>query len=218
MQCLLIAATAAEIAPVTRFFRQNSGAGVIETVPDILVTGVGMMATAWQLSKYISVKKPGLMIQAGIAGCFDKTIPLTEVFTVRTEMLADLGVQEKDGWYDVFDMGFSRPSALPFSQKELRNPHKPLLKSLKLPQARGITVNTISSGKKQVQQRFAKYNPLLESMEGAAMHYVALQEGIPFIQLRSVSNYAGERNKQNWKIPAAIDTLNEELLRILKTI
>jgi futalosine hydrolase len=52
-------------------------------------------------------------------------------------------------------------------------------------------------------------------MEGAAFHYVCLQEEIPFIQLRSVSNYVGERNKSKWQIKKAVENLNKELLNLI---
>lgn len=212
MHCLLVAATAAEIAPVMRHFKETISA---KPVPDILITGVGMLATAWQLSKCISVKRPGLIIQAGIAGCFDTGTPLAKVCSIKSDMIADLGVHEQGEWKDVFDMGLSKGSGFPFSKKELRNPHAALLKKIKLPQVKAITVNTISSGKKQVAERYAHYQPLLESMEGAALHYVALQENIPFVQLRSVSNYAGERNKKNWRIAESIEALSKEIIRVL---
>lgn len=211
MHCLLVAATATEIAPAKQYFEQQAGT---RNVPDMLVTGVGMLATAWQLSRYISIKRPELIIHAGIAGCFNRDTPLCKVFTVETELIADLGVHEHGVWKDVFDMGLGKASAFPFSRKELRNPHKELLKKIKLPRVRAITVNTISSGKKQVAERQLHYRPLLESMEGAALHYVALLENIPFVQLRSVSNYAGERNKKHWRIAESVEALNKEIIRV----
>jgi futalosine hydrolase len=50
-------------------------------------------------------------------------------------------------------------------------------------------------------------------MEGAALHYVCREANIPFIQLRAVSNYIGERNKANWKIKEAVDNLNQAILK-----
>jgi futalosine hydrolase len=44
-------------------------------------------------------------------------------------------------------------------------------------------------------------------MEGAALHYVCINEGIPFIHLRAVSNLVGERDKQRWKMQKAIENL-----------
>jgi futalosine hydrolase len=55
----------------------------------------------------------------------------------------------------------------------------------------------------------------VETMEGAALHYVALQLNIPFLQVRSLSNFAGERDKKRWRMEEAIENLNKELERLL---
>jgi len=61
-----------------------------------------------------------------------------------------------------------------------------------------------------------KYNPAVESMEGAAFHYACLLEKIPFFQLRSISNYVEVRDKSKWKIPLAIQQLNENLITYIE--
>ena len=55
-------------------------------------------------------------------------------------------------------------------------------------------------------------------MEGAALHYIGLQEKIPFLQIRSCSNYIAERNKKNWKMKDAIQQLNVELLKLVAAL
>jgi futalosine hydrolase len=55
-------------------------------------------------------------------------------------------------------------------------------------------------------------------MEGAALHYVGLQENIAFLQLRSVSNAIGVRDKTRWNIPLAIGRLNEQLIHLLQQL
>jgi futalosine hydrolase len=52
-------------------------------------------------------------------------------------------------------------------------------------------------------------------MEGAALHYVCLQTGVPFIQIRCISNYVGERDKSKWKFNEAFDSLTDVVLRYL---
>ena len=52
-------------------------------------------------------------------------------------------------------------------------------------------------------------------MECAALHYVCLQQNVPFLQIRSVSNEVGERDKSKWKIKEAVENLNNELIKIL---
>ncbi|MBK8310223.1 MAG: hypothetical protein IPL04_04300 [Chitinophagaceae bacterium] len=56
---------------------------------------------------------------------------------------------------------------------------------------------------------------MVESMEGAALHYVCLMEKIPFIQLRAISNYITERNKKKWNMKESITNLNKEIIKLL---
>jgi futalosine hydrolase len=81
-----------------------------------------------------------------------------------------------------------------------------------------ITVNEISTSKKRIQSYQEAYQPALESMEGAAFHYVCLQENIAFMQLRSISNTVGVRNKKQWNLPLAIEELNKVLIRLLEAL
>lgn len=216
MKCLLLAATFAEIAPAVDYFKQSEKRLHIDMELDVLVGGVGMLATAYRLTRHIALRRPDMIIQAGIAGCFDRAVPLCKVYAVKQEALADTGVWEKQDWTDLFDMKLMKKQEAPFKNGRLVNPHKTLLQRCKLPLAKAVTVNQTSTGRKQISAIYGKYQPLLESMEGAALHYVALQENTPFLQLRSVSNYIGERNKSKWNISGAITSLNGELVRLFE--
>ena len=61
---------------------------------DILITGIGLTATTYCLLKQLQLKRPDLVIQAGVAGCFDKKIPLGTVVAVKKETIADQSVIE----------------------------------------------------------------------------------------------------------------------------
>src|SRR5256885_1907010 len=101
MYILLVAATTFEIQPVMDllkgpFLDKTSGnpdalPGFHET--DILITGVGSIATTYALMRQIGRKKPDMIIQAGIAGCFTQKAA-GEVVAIKEESLADLGVWE----------------------------------------------------------------------------------------------------------------------------
>ena len=60
--------------------------------------------------------------------------------------------------------------------------------------------------------------PVVESMEGAALHYVCLMEKIPFLQIRSVSNVTGDRDKTRWKLKEAGKNLNEALVLLIQKL
>jgi futalosine hydrolase len=177
--------------------------------------GVGMLATAVSLTKLIAEEKPDLVIQAGIAGCFDTTMTLGKVLTVNDEILGDMGVEEEGKWKDIFDLKLEKSSYHPFERRKLPNPWLSQFNLLKLPEVTAITINEITTDNERIQQIVKKYSPVTESMEGAALHYVCREAGIPFLQIRAVSNYIGERNKNNWKIKEAIDNLNQVLIKYI---
>jgi len=176
-------------------------------------SGVGMLASAFSLTKLVMEDKPDLLLQIGLAGCFDTSVPAGKVVLVETEIAGDLGVEEDGNWRDVFNMKLERSNYPPYEKKLLPNPHLQKLNLLKLRAVTGITVNEITTRKERIKQLVKKYNPVTESMEGAALHYVCRSMNIPFLQMRTISNYVGERDKSKWMIKEALDNLNQTLLK-----
>ncbi len=178
-------------------------------------SGVGMLASAVSLTRLASEEKPDLIIQIGIAGTFQQKMELGKVVLVNEEILGDMGVEEDGKWKDLFDLKLEKSSYHPFEKRKLPNPWLSSYNLLKQPELSSITVNEITTNPKRIEQLIKKYNPDLESMEGAALHYVCREANIPFIQMRAISNYIGERNKANWKIKESLEALNDTLLKYL---
>lgn len=176
-------------------------------------SGVGMLASAVSLTRLVSEEKPDLIIQAGIAGCFDPDISLGKVVVVKEEILGDVGVEEDGKWKDLFDLKLEKSNYHPFEKRKLPNPWLSTYNLLKLPELTGITVNQISTQPTRIEQLKKKYGAAVESMEGAALHFICREANIPFIQIRAISNYVGERNKAHWKMKEAIEALNEVLVK-----
>jgi futalosine hydrolase len=176
-------------------------------------SGVGMMATTFSLTKLLLEEKPDLIIQMGIAGCFDNSIALGKVFLIEKEITGDIGVEENKKWKDIFNMKLEKSNYPPYEKKALINPNIEKLNLLKLKTVTGITVNEITTRKERIKQLIKKYDPVIETMEGAALHFVCREMNIPFLQIRAVSNYIGERDKEKWKMKEAIDNLNQTILK-----
>ncbi len=181
-------------------------------------SGIGLLASSVSLMKMFVQETPSLIIQVGIAGCFDKKIPLGKVFAVKDDFAGDIGVMENKVWKDLFDLKLDKPNDAPYEKKSLPNPWLSQYNLLKLPTKKGVTVNTISTDKNKIDLYSGRYKATLESMEGAALHYMGRDLNIPFIQIRAVSNYVGERNKAKWNIQEAIYNLNETLLQYLDAL
>jgi futalosine hydrolase len=181
-------------------------------------SGIGLLASSVSLMKMFVQETPSLIIQVGIAGCFDKKVPLGKVFAVKDDFAGDIGVVENKVWKDLFDLKLDKPNDAPYEKKSLPNPWLSQYNLLKLSTKKGVTVNTISTDKNKIDLYSGRYKATLESMEGAALHYMGRDLNIPFIQIRAVSNYVGERNKAKWNMQEAIYNLNETLLQYLDAL
>lgn len=213
MDILLIAATTFEIQPTINYLAERDC--LIGTNKfDVLITGIGSMSTSYWLTKTIDKHRPDMLIQAGVAGSFSDSFPPGSLVLVNEEVTGDLGVEENNEFKDVFDMGLPQISG-PYTDKSLVNKQQELLQRFNLPLVKAVTINEITTRAERIQQLQQKYQPVVESMEGAAFHYIALTEKIPYIQLRAVSNMVGERDKLKWKMKEAIDALNEQLLEMV---
>jgi len=207
---LVVAATAKEIKP----FIQLTRTGDINNT-DILISGIGLTASTYHLAKQVALKKYDLVIQAGVGGCFDLRIPLGAVVAVKQDAIADQSVIELQKLRSLFDLNLVPQDQYPYKKGWLINPNKEVLKKTKLKIVKGISVNQISTSKQMIKFYRDVFAPVSESMEGAALHYVCLMENVPFVQIRSISNYIGERNKQKWNMMNSIVNLNEALIKII---
>ncbi|MFN2458661.1 MAG: futalosine hydrolase [Chitinophagaceae bacterium] len=211
MAVLLCAATELEIAPTVDFIRQS---GLMKQI-NIVVTGVGLTAATYNLTKNIIDQRPVFVLQAGIAGALDETIKLGEPVIIKNENIGDNGVLEKESFRSIFNLDLENNNKHPWSNGKLANRNIDLFSEKKLRIVDGVTVNQITIDRDQI----VYYNQVLkagvETMEGAALHYVGLMENMPFLQIRSVSNYIGERDKTKWVMKEAIANLNNELQQLL---
>ena len=198
MRILIIAATETELMPLL----PDSVAGTHTF--DTLATGVGLLSSAISLIKKIHTQKPDLAIQTGIAGSLVDTLPIGEAVVVKTERIGDLGVSESGSFASIFKMGLADPDANPFVSGGLTNHHEQLLSLTGLQIVDAVSVNEISTNPTRIQHYHKNLGASIESMEGAAFHQVCLEFSIPFVQIRSISNMAGVRDKSQWNIPLAI--------------
>ncbi|MGI4021640.1 MAG: futalosine hydrolase [Janthinobacterium lividum] len=201
MKILLVAATQPEIQPLLDHFGE-------EKPFDILITGVGMVATAFALGEHFARKKYDLAINLGIAGSFDRTLNLGEVVEIEEDNLSELGAEDGNQFIPIEDLGFGESKFQPINPMLLLSTKK----------VRAITVNTVHGEEKSIQKITARLNPQLESMEGAAFFYACKNSMVPSIQIRSVSNYVEKRNRENWKIGLAVKNLNDFAIELLKKL
>lgn len=223
MKILIVAATSFEIEPLRRHLSYWIPSGPDEFTKGalrvkILITGIGVTATAWALANKTAIEKPDLAINMGIAGALDRSLALGQVVNVVTEQFGDLGIEQADGAFaDLFEAGLSDANTFPVLNGQFVNPQG--LQAGFLPTVKGITVHKVHGHEDTIARFRAKYpEAQVESMEGAAFFYSCLMGGIPFLEIRAISNYVEKRDRANWKMRESIDNLNGVVVDILATL
>lgn len=209
MKILIVAATTMEIAPLMETLKSQT----TEKQPQICITGVGMVNTAFTLGKLFATEKFDFAINLGIAGAFDQAIPLGEVLEIGSDCFADMGVEDDEIFLRLDEVNLQNPNEFPFSQGKLQGIH---VKPTGLNKVSGITVNKVHGNQNSIDRILKKYNPDTESMEGAAFMFACLKSNVPCVQIRSISNYIEKRDRSKWEVPLAIKQLNLFAVEYLK--
>jgi futalosine hydrolase len=216
-EMLLVCATQMEANRIVKHF-EPVGAHVYQCGDarvELLVTGVGMVATTFALTRKLSQTLYRCIINTGIAGSYSPKIKTGEVVYVKSEQFGDLGSFDSNGILSATELGFISPKEFPFSNGKLNAQYQNFSE---LKEVTGLTVNMVSWSKERAEQLSEKFSAEIETMEGAAFFYVCIQKGIPFHQIRAISNQAGDRDKNNWNIPLALDCLAAEVTQMINKI
>jgi futalosine hydrolase len=219
---LIVAASAPEVAPLSDFLNVH-----FETCGDgcfrkgtleifLLLSGIGLMESAANIMEAQFLFQPDFALQVGIAGAYKRDLALGALVSVREEILGDLGAEDKESFLDIFELGLLGADAGLYQSKKLVNSMDTFPFIPDFPGVSGLSVNRAAGGEATISERRVRFDADIESMEGAAFHYVCLKRGIPFLQVRSISNYVEPRDKKNWKIAAAVTSLNVWLQHYIK--
>lgn len=183
---------------------------------DFMLTGIGATSTCYRLTrKILEAATEGmpytLVVNIGIAGSFNNgEFPIGSAAVIEKEYFGDLGFETMFGFQTLFQYELLDADLFPYKGGALyRQPLDPPLEKLVAgyDKATGVTVQTVTGNPYKVEDMKKRFSPDIESMEGAAVYYVCLQEKVPFFEMRTVSNAVGERDKSKWNIPLALKKL-----------
>src|SRR5262245_38599819 len=202
MRILVAAATAAEVAPLSAaavidstFERPGRGRLATHEI-DLLVTGVGMVATAFWCGTALARAPYDLALNLGLCGAFDRSLALGSVVHVVSDRLSELGAEDGDAFVTLHDLGLLAPNDHPFFGGAIINQSSPAIPALQaLPTASAITVNTVHGRDASIADAARRFAPQVESMEGAAFMYACAIAAVPYAQVRAVSNIVERRNR-----------------------
>jgi len=182
------------------------------------VCGVGPVSTAYYITRFLENETVPFIILAGIGGSYlEKHLLSEKVFVAESEILADLGrcAGDKIEMFDVEGEEIHKSFFLIHHEEDLA---KAISGCQVLRLAPMATVSCSSGSIERANMIAGQFGVEIENMEGAAAALVCSQYGVRLLELRTVSNFAGDSNKLNWNIKGALELLIEgvkQLSRIL---
>lgn len=198
---LIVAATPMETAYLRDVFAES------ETIT-VLHTGIGMVNTALVLGGYLAKHTPSCAINVGVAGSFDRAVALGDVLEVSADSFSELGAEDHQQFLTLAQMGFAAPQtfaaseAFPYAYASIRK-------------VSGITVNTVHGNAETIAAVAARWQPVVETMEGAAFFQAMAMYDIPCRAFRGISNYVEPRNRAAWQLKEASDSVQKFVHRLL---
>jgi futalosine hydrolase len=196
---------------------------------NVVVTGIGTVNTAHALTAFLSSHPaPPLVIQTGIAGAYvPADVPVGAVLLADTEIYGDLGVLTPDGWRPMEEIGIplveaslSHPARFNYFPLDARLVERAEAAADNLVERTGkfLTVSQVTGVRAIGDVLYQRFGALCESMEGAAAAHVCAMRGVPFLEVRGVSNLVENRDRSKWRIADAADAAQRAVLRILENL
>lgn len=78
-----------------------------------------------------------------------------------------------------------------------------------------LTVSMVSGDPETAHARYARHGAYAENMEGSAVVHACFRFGVPVAEIRGISNIAGNRNRRDWRLRAAVAHCHGILLKLL---
>jgi len=186
---------------------------------DILITGYGGVFTAYHLTRALNMINYDLAINIGLAGSFDHFLEQGFVVNVIQDQFSDLGFEDKNTFYTLYEKELMDPDEYPFVDGLLHSLGNLEIEEVEaLIPVKAVTVNTLLGTQDSIDRVIRKYNPEIETTEGAAFMYSCMKQKVPFLQIRSISYFVEIRRVESWNIPVAINTLSETIISIFEEL
>ena len=167
---------------------------------EVVAGGVGPAAAAAAAAYLLARSSYDAVISAGVGG----GVPGVEVGTLALASavaFADLGAQTPDGFVPVSRLGVGMdhyPAAL----------CQALAARVDAAVGTVLTVATVTGSAQTADQLRTRHpDAVAEGMEGFGVAEAAARAGVPFGEVRAISNAVGPRDRSSWRLDLALSAL-----------
>ena len=192
--------------------------------------GMGKVNASHAATLLLTGYNPEAVMVFGVGGAYPSSGAIVGDVALATEEVAgDEGVLTREGFKDTEYIGIplvrtsrseffsTYPASEPFLRQSLQ-----LLTSHQ--SARGhrihagtfVTLSTCTGTAERARELETRYHGLCENMEGAAVAQVAELHGVPWLEVRGISNLVEDRDLGRWDIPRAAEAVQQAVKLIVE--
>jgi futalosine hydrolase len=190
-------------------------------------SGVGKTNAAHATTVLMGKFSPSCIVNFGIGGAYPSSgLKVGDIAVAEKEVYADEGVLLKDGLHSFEITGI--PLLKVRGRKYFNEfPSDKRLSRLALkasgtvaPCKSGVflTVSACTGTVKRARELAAKFTPVCENMEGAAIAHICRIYGIPFVEIRGISNIVEDRDMKKWEIGLAAENCQKAVVQFLEAL
>ncbi|MDV2686589.1 futalosine hydrolase [Alkalihalophilus lindianensis] len=186
------------------------GIGKDNEMFNVVVAGVGVAAAATTTAITLTNQPYQLVINAGIAGGFVGRADVGSLVVANEIICADLGTETDEGFLplDQLGLGATGVKVDEAAKETIIAAFKQANRKVAAGQI--LTLSKVTGTQETNDQLIKRYpDAVAEGMEGFGVATAALKCGIPVLEIRSISNAIGPRDRESWKIKEALIELEE---------
>ncbi|MBI5027173.1 MAG: futalosine hydrolase [Nitrospirae bacterium] len=198
----------------------------------LINSGIGKINAGHAATAMIENYPVSSVISFGVGGAYPSSgLGIGDIAVASKEIYGDEGVITSKGWSDVKEIGIPLVqkgrkkyfNEFPLDKKlvekavksfNLVTRHSSLVTNVK--SGPFVTVSTVSGSASRAREMQERFNAICENMEGAAVAHVCAMYGIPMIEIRGISNIAGNRDREKWDMKLAAENCQRVVLEFLK--
>ncbi|ADG81031.1 futalosine hydrolase [Thermincola potens] len=186
---------------------------------DVCLAGVGPAAAAANTARILATAEYDLVVSAGIGGGFPGRAEIGSLVVANEIVAADLGVATPKGFMSLDELGFGCTRVQVDLRLVNRLTEALLAANLPVSAAPILTVSTVTGTAESAAEMAARVpGAAAEAMEGYGVAIAALDRGLPVLEIRSISNLVGPRDRNAWRIKealAVLETASSVFLEVL---
>ncbi|MGW9527869.1 futalosine hydrolase [Paenibacillus terrae] len=183
------------------------------------LAGVGAPSAAASTALALAGGGYRLVISAGIGGGFVDVAALESVVVADAIIAADLGAETAEGFSSVDELGFGS-SRIAVNGATTQRLVQALRAAGQTAVAGPILTVTTATGTAATAERLVKRVPgaAAEAMEGYGVAVAANRLELPVMEIRTISNAVGPRDRAAWRIKEALQALEAAFSTLTEVI